>query len=264
MQESEGKGIMEAKGDNNRIKRRRQESERNLGLEGKFMKNGVVSPEDLEALRARQKELASKAIISNGFKEPIKRVAAVDLAFLPKSENAVVAVLVFSIKEKDFETIETVHVQGELRFPYIPGFLAFREGPLILDGLRRLSEDFDVLLCNAHGIAHPLGCGCSTYVGVEIGKPTIGVAKGILCGSYIEPTKVGDWTPIIYNDRIVGAAILTKPGCRPIFVSPGHLVSVESSARIVLNLVRDHRFPEPLWKAHEMATKAVKQALKDR
>lgn len=226
-------------------------------------KKGALSEKTLESLRTKQREVASRALVKDGFREPIERVAAVDLAFLPKGshDRAVAAAVVFSISSEGFEVLKALEIEGELRFPYIPGFLAFREAPLILKALRRLHANFDVLLCDAHGIAHPLGCGCSTYVGVEVGKPTIGVAKGLLCGDYVEPSRVGEWTPVRHSGKIVGAAVLTKPGCRPIFVSPGHLVSVESSAKIVLGLIKGRKLPEPLWKAHELARRGVERRL---
>ncbi|MEM3028372.1 MAG: endonuclease V [Candidatus Bathyarchaeia archaeon] len=230
-----------------------------LTVEERLLEKGAIGKERLEALRAIQREVASKALIIDGFKNPIHRIAAVDLAFFPKDDRCIVAALVFSITPKGLDVLETLQVQGELRFPYIPGFLAFREGPPILKALRMLSTDFDILLCNAHGIAHPLGCGCSTYVGVKIGKPTIGIAMKLLCGDYVKPIKLGQWMPVVYNSKIVGAAVLTKLGCLPIFVSPGHLVSLESSVKIVLGLIRGHKLPEPLWKAHKFANEAVRK-----
>jgi len=136
----------------------------------------------------------------------------------------------------------------------VPTFLGFREGPAIVKLIKLRRRTPDVFLINAQGIAHPLFCGCASHVGVLAQKPVIGVAASNLCGEYdCEPVEVGDAVPMRYNGRVVGWVLKSKAGCNPIFVSPGHLVSLESSLKIVKDCLKNHKLPEPLQQAHRLA-----------
>jgi deoxyribonuclease V len=133
--------------------------------------------------------------------------------------------------------------------PYIPGLLAFREGDIILKTYYDLEHDPDVLMVDGHGIAHPMRAGLACYVGVELEKPCIGVAKKILIGEV-----VGD--KVMIGNEARGILVKTKEHAKPVIVSPGHLISVNSAAEIVKKcIVYPHKLPEPLHQAHRHAEK---------
>ena len=207
---------------------------------------------NLQELRNVQMEIATRVIQRDFLERPIQRVTGFDVAY--ENDEAVVAAVTV-----DYETLvvkeektSTEHVS----FPYIATFLSFREGPLIIKLASKLSLEPDILMVNAHGVAHPFFCGCACYVGVSVNKPTIGVAGSKLCGDYdAEPGKEGEWTPIIYNARTVGAVLLSRQGSKPIFVSVGHMMTLGSAVKTVNHFVTEHRFPEPLRLAHVLANR---------
>ncbi len=216
---------------------------------------------NLEELREVQKRIAPKVILEDFLKRPFRSVTGFDVAY--DNDEAFVAAVTMdygtlTVKE---EKTSTEHVS----FPYIPTFLSFREGPLIIKLASKLRLEPDVLMVNAHGIAHPFFCGCASYVGVSVKKPTIGVAGSKLCGDYdAEPGKEGEWVPIIYDGRTVGAVLLSRQGSKPIFVSVGHMMTLESAVKTVNHFVTQHRFPEPLRLAHVLANRVRRKRKVDR
>jgi len=153
-------------------------------------------------------------------------------------------------------------IKTHLDFPYIPTFLSFREGYPIIKLYKKLKTKPDIMIINGHGIAHPLFCGIATHVGVLLDKPTIGVAQSRLCGDYREPKRLGDCSKITYKGMIVGYVYKSKEKCKPIFVSPGHRISLKSCLRIVKKCIKTHKLPLPLAIAHIQANKS-KSILKD-
>ena len=155
-------------------------------------------------------------------------------------------------------------VKDKIPFPYIPGLLSFREIPMLLKAWENLAIKPGILLVDGIGIAHPRRLGIATHLGLILGIPTIGCAKSVLTGTYEEPGNTsGDFSYLIdlkTNERI-GAALRTKANVHPMFISPGHLITLEDSIRIVLQCVRKHRLPEPTRIAHNMMNE---YRLKDR
>jgi len=204
----------------------------------------------LNRLRKQQRRLASRVVIEDHFERPVRVVAGFDLAYL--NDHAIAAAV--SLRLPTLELVERKTLLEEVSFPYIPTFLAFREAPPIINLLRRLEVEPDIIMLDAHGIAHPVHLGCASHVGVLVEKPTIGVAKRLLCGEYgQEPERVGEWVPLTYEGRVVGAVFKSREGCRPIFISPGHMITLKSSIQIVRDCIRGHRLPEPLRLAHQLA-----------
>jgi deoxyribonuclease V len=158
------------------------------------------------------------------------------------------------------ERAETVFAERPVEFPYVPGFLTFREGPAMLDALLRLQPEPDVILVDGHGYAHPRRFGIASHLGVVLDHPTIGCAKSVLVGSYEEPAdEFGAHTPLVDRDEVVGAAVRTRPGHAPLFVSPGHKRSVETALEIVLACCRDGGYlPVPTQAAHNAVTEYTK------
>ena len=138
-------------------------------------------------------------------------------------------------------------------FPYVPGFLGFREVPVLLDALRRLLAPPDLIVLDGHGQAHPRGLGIACHLGVLLDVPAIGVAKSILVGQ-VEGTlgeAPGSRAPLVWQGRTIGIALRTRPRANPVFVSVGHRVSLDTAVRWVLGMVRGYRLPEPTRLAHE-------------
>ncbi|MFQ6074952.1 MAG: endonuclease V [Candidatus Bathyarchaeia archaeon] len=204
----------------------------------------------LEELRRVQREVSSKVVLRDGFRTPIRRISGVDLAF---TDDWAIAACV-AVSFPPLKIVDKVSLARRLDFPYIPGFLSFREGPAMVEVIKNLNTESDIFIINAHGVAHPTFCGCASHVGVLANRPTIGVAARRLCGKYEhEPMDVGEWVQLRHGGRVVGAVLKSKERCNPIFVSPGHLISLESSIMVVKASIRGHKMPEPLYHAHRLA-----------
>jgi deoxyribonuclease V len=144
-------------------------------------------------------------------------------------------------------------VKRPIPFPYVPGLLSFREIPMLVDAWNALTVKPELLLVDGIGIAHPRRLGIASHLGIMLDIPTIGCAKSVLIGAYEEPGSVpGSWTPLIdqKNGDVIGAALRTKEKVQPIFISPGHRITLEESVAFVMRCVRKHKLPEPTRLAH--------------
>ena len=187
-------------------------------------------PSDIKEARRVQLELAGR-IRCVPLKTPPRLVAGVDAAFT--SDRVFAAACLYAYPS--LEPAEDSCVSSKLEFPYVPGFLTFREGPAIVEALAALSRKPDLILVDGQGIAHPLRMGIAAHIGVLLGVPTVGCAKSRLVGEYREPGfERGRRTRLSYNGRTVGTVLRTRTGVRPLFVSPGHLVDIPAAVRIVL------------------------------
>jgi deoxyribonuclease V len=194
-----------------------------------------------------QAVLSKKVVSEDRLPEEINLVAGVDVAYA--GELAIGAVVVL-----DYESLELLEAQTatcQVKFPYIPTLLSFREIPPAVACVRRLSLQPDVFLADGQGIAHPYRCGFASHLGLAIGKPTIGVAKSRLIG---KPTDMGESVFLVENGQIIGSVITTKKDSKPVYVSVGHLISLGTAAKIVKHCVRNSRIPEPLLQAHRIAS----------
>ena len=162
------------------------------------------------------------------------------------------AVAVFTYP--DLTLVEEATLDGPCPFPYIPGLLSFREAPIIVEIWKKLTRRPDVLLADGQGIAHPRGLGLAAHLGLLLDIPTIGVAKSKLVGEGEEPgEEAGAATPLSWQGRVVGWILRTRKGVRPLFVSPGHRVSLTDCREITLGCVRRCRLPEPLRRADRLS-----------
>lgn len=213
-------------------------------------------PTNLTEAQNIQKELQNKVKIEP-LKESPRFIAAVDSAF---TNNHVVAVAVlFTYPALEF--LEKSFAVKPLLFPYVPGYLTFREGPGALKAIGQLKNQPDLILFDGQGIAHPRGMGIASHLGVLLDIPAIGSAKSKLVGSYDEPgPQKGDYTPLLFREKTIGAALRTRPKVKPIFVSPGHRIDIDGSIRIVLNCTQKYKLPEPIRKADSL-TKVIKKSL---
>jgi len=188
--------------------------------------------------------------------EPLPRppllVGGADACYDRADERVYGALAVFTYP--DLTLVEEVAGDGPCPFPYIPGLLSFREAPIILEIWKKLSHHPDVLLVDGQGIAHPRGLGLAAHVGLLLDMPTIGVAKSRFVGEGEEPgSKMGAVTNLCWQGRAVGWILRTRTGIKPLYVSPGHRVSLEDCPEIVFGCVRGYRLPEPLRRADRLS-----------
>ena len=176
-------------------------------------------------------------------------IAGVDISTRKGEEMASGAVVVLNYPE--LSIVETRVAQGKLGLPYIPGLLSFRESPLILAACQKLTITPDLILVDGQGIAHPRRLGLASHLGLFLNTPTIGCAKSILCGNHEAPgAEPGSYAEVVDRGEIIGAALRTKLGVKPIYVSIGHKIDLQTAICWVMNCCRGYRLPEPTRLAH--------------
>ncbi len=204
---------------------------------------------DKKRLMILQNKIAEQVIVKDCF-ERIELVTGFDLVFVNKKAICAAVTLDYNTMQH----VENAYIVDDEAMPYIPTFLAFREGPPILKLYDKLRNKPDVIMVDGHGILHPSKAGLATFVGVTLDKPSIGVAKTFLCGDIREDI-------VCMSNEPRGYRLVTKKAAKPIFVSPGHKISLRSSVKIVKHLIKDHKLPEPLRLAHKYANKLKEYAL---
>jgi deoxyribonuclease V len=151
----------------------------------------------------------------------------------------------------ELRLVETKTAQGRLDFPYVPGLLSFRESPLTLAACEKLSVIPDLILVDGQGIAHPRRLGLASHLGLFLNRPTIGCAKSLLCGQHEEPgIEPGSYAEVVDRGETIGVALRTRPGVKPVYVSIGHKVDLQTAIHWVLVCCRGYRLPEPTRLAH--------------
>jgi deoxyribonuclease V len=222
-----------------------------------LMKPILTHPWDVPPAEAMaiQRDLQVR-VVSQFTLDEIHTVAGVDVSVQRgksgQDEMARAAVVVLSYPE--LEPLEQEVAEVPISFPYVPGFLAFREGPAVLAALAKLSVEPDLLIFDGQGLAHPRRFGIASHIGVLLDCPSIGCAKSLLCGSYNEPpTGAGTYTLLRDGGEVIGAVVRTRAGAQPVFVSIGHKIELETAVRYVLSCCRGYRLPEPTRLAHQVA-----------
>ena len=188
-------------------------------------------------------------------------VAGVDISAGRAQGMATGAVVILNYPE--LRLVETKIVSGKLGFPYVPGLLSFRESPLILDACEELIVTPDLILVDGQGVAHPRRMGLASHLGLFLNTPTIGCAKYRLCGSHkglgVEPDSYAE---LVDSGEIIGAALRTKLGVKPVYVSIGHKVDLQTAIHWVLECCQGYRLPEPARLAHLAASGKLEQERK--
>ncbi|MGW0805860.1 endonuclease V [Nonomuraea sp. NPDC002799] len=150
--------------------------------------------------------------------------------------------------------VEEVVAHGRAAFPYVPGLFAFRELPALVEALEKLTVRPDLLVCDGYGLAHPRGFGLACHLGVLTEVPALGVGKTPFVGAHETPgPERGDWTPIVHEGATVGRALRTQAGVKPVYVSQGHRIALDTVTDQVLNLTTRYRLPEPIRRADHLA-----------
>lgn len=207
-----------------------------------------------DAAERLQAELAARVVVEDRFGR-IDTVAGLDVAYGRQDNRATAAIAV--LRADDLSVIETRTLDTDVRFPYVPGLLSFRELPAICALLRQVTVVPDLLICDGQGIAHPRRFGLACHLGVMFDVPAIGCAKTPLLGAVCEPGPArGDCAALLDNGETVGCALRTRSAVKPVYVSPGHRISVASACEWVLQLAPRFRLPEPLRLADQAARAA--------
>jgi deoxyribonuclease V len=205
-----------------------------------------------EAEALAEQDRLRGAVVTSGTLAGAGLVAGLDAAYAKDSDELAAAVVV--LDASTLAVVESQAVTGVARFPYIPGLLAFREIPALADALRRLRAVPDVLVCDGYGIAHPRRFGLASHLGVLTGLPCIGVAKTLFTGHYDElGLDRGSSADLVDGGEVVGRALRTQRGVRPVFVSAGHAVGLDEACDLVLRLSPRYRLPETTRAADHLA-----------
>jgi len=197
--------------------------------------------------------LSQKIIRNDSLPKEIRTVGGVDISYVGDMGVGAITVL-------DYDTLELLETQVAtypVKMPYVPTLLSFREIPPAVTAIKQLKIQPDVFLVDAQGLAHPFRCGFASHLGRVLGRPTIGAAKSRLIG---EPTEEDDRTVLVDEGEVIGEVVTTKAGVKPVYVSIGHMVSLETAVQIVKHCSKS-RIPEPLLQAHKIATKTRLQLL---
>ena len=204
-----------------------------------------------EAAIALQNELRREVVSDTPLDlDGIRLVAGVDVSVKEDQSQAAIVVATYP----DFRVVETVRARRPTPFPYIPGLLSFREGPVLEEALGKLQAEPDVFLFDGMGIAHPRRIGIASHMGLWLGRPTIGCGKTLLTGRYKDlGEEKGSAAPLVHKGETIGVALRTRTAKNPMFISPGHLADIPTAAECVLRCAPKFRLPEPIRLAHNAA-----------
>jgi deoxyribonuclease V len=206
-----------------------------------------------EALRC-QERLSKNILLSPTFKN-INLIAGVDASYTKQLIIGGIAILQYP----DLTLLDYDYLVREVNFPYIPGLLTFREGPVLVELFQKIKWNPDIIFFDGQGIAHPKRMGIATHMGLLLNQPTIGCAKSHLIGSYQSPGKQkGSYSLLLQKGSIIGAVLRTKNNVKPIFVSPGNGINLEKAIVITLSCTTTYRIPEPIRQAHLLVQKIKK------
>jgi len=207
-----------------------------------------LKPAEAVALQAR---LARQVVRQSCTRpEDMTTVAGIDAGY--RNKTAFAAVVVLDLR--DLQVLEKATAAKPVSFPYIPGLLSFREGPVVLEALDKLKSPPDLLLFDGQGIAHPRRFGMACHIGLLTGIPSVGCAKTRLLGDHEEPPRDrGSTADLKENGETLGAVVRTRTDVKPVYISIGHLMDLNDSIRLVLQCCRGYRLPEPLRRADQLS-----------
>ena len=216
-------------------------------------------PKNVAEAKELQEQLREKVELCS-FSGEYQYICGVDVAYRKRSRIGVAAAVVLG---ENLGVEDSSVAELEVGFPYIPGFLSFREVPIILEAIKGLKLKADIFMVDGQGLAHPRGIGLGCHLGLILGMPTLGVAKSHLVGDFEEPDMVqGDWRSLSYKGKEVGRVVRTRDWAKPVFVSPGHLIDQEGAYKVVMSSLHRYRLPEPIRLAHLVAERAKRERVK--
>ena len=210
-----------------------------------------VTPQ--EAIRIQQ-DLCTKIVARDEERTDFRTVAGMDVSYDKRSPWLFAAIVVMGLP--GFQIVETTEVRAKAEFPYVPGLLSFRESPGGLEAWQKLRSRPDCLICDGHGYAHPRRFGFACHFGLLVDLPTIGFAKSVLVGTFKAPgVKRGDTSDLVDAGEVIGAALRTREGAEPVFVSIGHRISLARAVATILACTSGYRIPEPIRMAHTLVNR---------
>lgn len=198
-----------------------------------------------------QKRLAPKVVLCS-LPHRTQWIGAADVSYSKNGKHLFAAVIVCHLP--GYSVVERVVAFAQVKFPYIPGLLSFRETPLLVEVFKHIEKKPEIIICDGQGLAHTRRFGLACHLGFLLNIPTIGCAKTKLVGDHkdVGPRK-GQYRSLYYRGERVGVVLRTRTGVKPIYVSPGHLSDITSSVRLVLRCCNKYRIPEPVRQAHFLA-----------
>lgn len=202
---------------------------------------------NVQSLKEQQLSLRERVSLVSFTKQP-RFIGGTDVSFNRGSDTAYAGVIV--LEWDTLETVEESGVVGELSMPYVPGYLSFREVPLLMEAWQKLKCRPDVVMVDGHGILHPRSLGVATHFGLEAGVPSMGCAKKVLVGSFEPPSQLHQATPMFINSELRGYAYQSRKNAGPVYLSPGTGMLPEDALRIAKHCLRGYRLPEPTRRAH--------------
>lgn len=235
------------------------------------MKNNIprswLYPDSLATAADVQRQLSKRVSLEDSPELlNIRYIGGVDVSnTLYDPENMIHAAMVV-LQARSLIFQEASHLSERSEFEYIPGYLAFREVPALVKAYQALAVRPDLIFVDGHGISHPRGLGIASHLGVVLDCPTIGVAKSILVGKPAGElgSEPGDQAPLFWKDRQIGVVLRTKRRTNPLFISPGHKISMESAVAWVMNTLKGYRLPEPTRQAHLEANRVRRSMTSER
>lgn len=219
-----------------------------------------LHPRDVAQARAAQAEMAARIIAMDDLAGPILRLGGADVSntrFDPTRRVYAALVTIDAATDAPLDAATETRIAD---FPYVPGYLGFREVPALVAAWSRLALKPDVMLVDGQGVAHPRGFGVACHLGVVLGVPTIGVAKSLLVGAGEPGPKPGDTAPLLWKGQRIGTALRTRRNARPLYVSVGHRIALETAVALVLAVTRGRRLAAPIRAAHDAANVARRAA----
>lgn len=211
---------------------------------------------DIMPFYALQCEQSKHIIMTDILDESMKYVAGVCIVHNELEKRFVCGIVILDVDT--LECVDTVIHEEHYTFPYVPGLISYREVPVAVRAYRKLKIKPKLLICNGHGIAHPKGYGFATHLGMELNVPALGCVESRIVGAYQEIGSTrGSSAPLIFADKLVGKALVTKSGEKPVFISCGHKISLETAEKTVLKLTNLNKLPVPLVIANELVDKVI-------
>jgi len=220
---------------------------------------------DISRAKELQRQLNRQLIICP-FENELRYIAAVDVSYNRQAKMGFAVVGLFKVRQDSisgkYKLLDEEYLQycGVVNFPYIPGYLSFREIPLLLPLLKQVKSSPDVILVDGAGLAHPRGFGIASHLGVILDRPTIGCAKSRLCGVYQEPDiEAGSCTDLMLNGTKIGTVLRSRSDVHPLFISPGHRCDFASACGIIFSFCEQYRIPEPIRRVDRISKQLRKE-----
>jgi deoxyribonuclease V len=209
-----------------------------------------TTPQDAIAL---QRQLRDRVILQDDF-DTVQIIGGTDVGF--EDRGTITRAAIVTLRWPGLTVLEQQLIRTPTTFPYVPGLLSFREIPALLQAFAQLEQVPDLILCDGQGIAHPRRLGIASHLGMLLNCPTIGVAKSRLVGTHTDvPEERGHWTMLHDRSETIGAVLRTRPRVKPLYISPGHRISLESAITWVMHCTTRYRLPEPTRLADKLASR---------